>query len=139
MNINQQIYDITGAAMAVHRELKNGLLEPVYQEALEIEFQLRNIPYDREKVQEIFYKGQKLEKFYKMDFFCYNNIVVELKATEELLPEHRFQLFNYMRLSKCQYGLLINFGESSLKSEPYYWDSSENRCHLLKKVGENLF
>ena len=133
MDMNQKIYSVIGAAMAVHSELKSGLLEPVYQDALSIEFSLRNIPFQKEYLQNVYYKGNKLDKFYKFDFLCFDDLIVELKATETLLPEHRFQLFNYMRLSKINFGILINFGENSLKSEPYFWDEQTNRCHLLRQ------
>lgn len=65
---------IIGACMEVHRELGPGFLEAVYQEALELEFQKQNIPYEREKLLNIFYKGVKLSKFYSADFVCYDKI-----------------------------------------------------------------
>jgi GxxExxY protein len=112
--------------MTVHRELHGGLLEEVYQEALAIEFDEKDFNYEREKLIEIFYKGQKLKKFYKADFLCFNKIVVELKSVERLIPEHRAQLINYLRLSNKPVGLLINFGDSSLKCEKYIFDESTN-------------
>ena len=119
-------YQIIGCAMNVHKELHCGLLEEVYQEALSVEFNLNEYNYEREKLIEIFYKGIKLHKYYKADFVCFNNIVVELKATEKLIPEHRAQLINYLRLTKKPIGLLINFGEQSLKCEKYMFDESTN-------------
>ena len=119
-------YQIIGCAMTVHRELHGGLLEEVYQEALAIEFDENDFNYEREKLIEIFYKGQKLKKFYKADFLCFNKIVVELKSVERLIPEHRAQLINYLRLSNKPVGLLINFGDSSLKCEKYIFDESTN-------------
>ena len=91
----EEAYAIIGAAMEVHRELKNGFLEPVYQEALEMEFDLQEIPYEREKLISIYYKGEKLDKFYKADFICYKNIIVELKALNDISGEHKSQLINY--------------------------------------------
>jgi GxxExxY protein len=111
----EESYKIIGAAMEVHKELGAGFVEPVYQEALEIEFNRQNIPYGREKNLNIFYKGQKLVKHYLADFVCYDNIIVELKALSELSGEHEAQLLNYLKASKMKLGLLINFGSKSLQ------------------------
>ncbi|MCQ2606762.1 MAG: GxxExxY protein [Bacteroidales bacterium] len=111
----EEVYEIIGACLAVHRELGKGFLEAVYQEALEIELQNNFIDYEREKELTIFYKGIELKKKYYADFFCYNKIIVELKATSSLLPEHEAQLLNYLKVTKKRVGLLINFGEQSLK------------------------
>ena len=73
-------YAINGAAMDVYNHLGHGFLEAVYQEALEIEFKNRNIPYEREKELSISYKGEVLKQKYKADFVCYGKIIVELKA-----------------------------------------------------------
>ena len=113
----QESYDIIGAAMAVHRELGEGFLEEIYQEAREIEFNERCILYEREKLIQISYKGNNLKKFYKADFFCYGNIIVELKAVTELNGEHKSQVINYLKATGCRLGLLINFGAESLQYE----------------------
>lgn len=78
---------IIKACMNVHNELGCGFLEPVYQEALGKEFILQNIPYEREKLLPIIYKGIKLEKEYFSDFVCFGKIIVELKAVTELVKE----------------------------------------------------
>lgn len=114
MIYQKESYEIIGASMEVHRELGCGFLEEVYQEALEREFQLRGIPYEREKVLTINYKGQELKKKYQADFICYNCIVVELKALSELASEHSSQVINYLKCTGYKLGLLINFGEESL-------------------------
>jgi GxxExxY protein len=111
----EESYKIIGAAIEVHKELGAGFVEPVYQEALEIEFKIQNIPYYREKNLNIFYKRQKLVKHYLADFVCYENIIVELKALSELSGEHEAQLLNYLKASKMKLGLLINFGSKSLQ------------------------
>ena len=108
---------ILNACMEVHKELGNGFLEPVYQEALEEEFKLQHIPYEREKLLNIIYKGKKLTKEYFADFFCYGNIIVELKAVTNLVKAHKSQVINYMKATNSEIGLLINFGENSLKWE----------------------
>lgn len=111
----EKAFKILGAAFEVHKELGSGLLEPVYQEALEIEFQREGIPYEREKVLEITYKGQKLTKYYVADFICYNDIIVEVKAIDELHPAHTAQVINYLKIANKELGLLINFGAHSLQ------------------------
>ena len=108
---------ILNACMEVHNELGNGFLEPVYQEALAIEFRLLDIPFEREKKLNIVYKGHILEKEYYADFVCYNKIIVELKCVSSLMNAHKGQVINYLKATKNKVGLLINFGGSSLKWE----------------------
>lgn len=108
---------IIKACMNVYNELGNGFLEAVYQEALAIEFGLMNIPFRREVKIDIFYKGKKLSKEYFADFICYDTIVVELKAVSKLVNANKAQVLNYLHGTKLAVGLLINFGESSLKWE----------------------
>ena len=111
----QESYEIVGACMEVHGELGMGFLEPVYQEALEREFVLRKIPYRREAELTIQYKGSPLSKRYAADFICYDKIILEVKAVKDLLPEHEAQIFNYLKATGLQLGLLVNFGQSSLQ------------------------
>jgi GxxExxY protein len=115
--LQNESYNIIGACMVVHRELGCGFLEAVYQEALEEEFKLRNIPYVREPLLTITYKGKLLNKKYQADFICYENIIVELKALSELNSTHQSQLINYLKASKMKLGILVNFGQKSLISK----------------------
>ena len=115
--LKDESYNIIGACMAVHRELGCGFLEAVYQEALEEEFKLRNIPYIREQLLTITYKGKLLNKKYQADFVCYENIIVELKALSELNSTHQSQLINYLKASNIKLGLLVNFGQRSLETK----------------------
>jgi len=110
-----ETYKIIGAMMEVHKTLGCGFLEAVYQEALAIEFDLRNIPYVREKKLILFYKDVKLEKFYVPDFLCYEKIVVDLKALSALTTTHDSIMINYLNATRLKVGLLGNFGEKSLK------------------------
>lgn len=103
--------------MEVHRILGCGFTEPVYQDALEQEFQIRHIPYEREKTYQISYKEVKLDKLFRVDFLCYDDIIVELKAVDRFTDEHYSQVFNYLKASGTKLGLLINFGLSSLSSQ----------------------
>ena len=72
-----------------------------------------------------------------MDILC-RDVVVELKAVDDILPEHRLQLFNYLRLTKKTFGLLINFGESSLHFEKYYFDQDSNEIIFYKTYKDRL-
>jgi GxxExxY protein len=110
-----EVYQLIGAAMEVHRELGPGFLETVYQEALELELMHQSIPYEREKPLTIFYKGIKLTRTYAADFLCHDNIIVELKALSQLNGEHEAQLINYLKATKLRVGVLINFGAKSLE------------------------
>ncbi|MBP5346759.1 MAG: GxxExxY protein [Bacteroidales bacterium] len=110
-----EAYKIVGAMMSVHNELGCGFLEAIYQEALEMEFQLQGIPYEREKELEVRYKGNVIGKKYKADFICYNKIIVELKAVDKILPEFKAQTLNYMKMSNSKLGILANFGQTSLE------------------------
>ena len=110
-----EAYKIVGAMMSVHNELGCGFLEAIYQEALEMEFLLQGIPYEREKELEVRYKGNVIGKKYKADFICYNKIIVELKAVDKILPEFKAQTLNYMKMSNSKLGILANFGQTSLE------------------------
>ena len=110
LRYEQETYQIIGAAMKVHNELGPGFTEKVYQEALEIEFQRRNIPYEREKELNIVYDGVQLKQIYKADFVCYGKIIVELKAVSKLDDAHRSQVYNYLHATGYRLGLLLNFG-----------------------------
>lgn len=103
-------YAINGAAMEVYNHLGHGFLEAVYQEALEKEFIIRGIPYEREKELSIRYKGEVLKQKYKADFVCYGKIIVELKAVSVLDNSHRSQVYNYLHATGFRLGLLLNFG-----------------------------
>ena len=81
----------------------------------------------------VFYKDIKLEKTYRIDLLVEDKIIVEIKAVSDILPEHRMQLFNYMRLTKIEYGVLINFGELNLHCERYFYDDERNECYLVDK------
>lgn len=126
------VYKIIGAAMEVHGVLGYGLWEPVYQEALSRELSIRHIDNVREKEIDIYYRGVKMDKLYKMDLVV-DDIIVELKAAESVASEHRAQLFNYLRLTQKPIGILINFGEKNLHNERYIYDKDTNECYLVDK------
>ncbi len=119
MEKDPQTHAIIGAAMEVHRELGCGFLEAVYQEALEIEFRHKGIPNEREVRLTLKYKMEQLSTFYKPDFICYGEIVVELKAVSEMAGAHAAQVINALKATGHKRGLLINFGKSSLEFKRY--------------------
>lgn len=102
-------YRILGACFEVYKEKGAGFLEPVYQECLEIEFDLQKIPYVAQDELMLNYKGRILRQSYKPDFVCFNRIIIEIKAVTALADEHRAQLHNYLRATGMRLGLLVNF------------------------------
>lgn len=117
MIYKEESYAVTGAAIEVHKQLGCGFLEKVYQEALAVEFARRGIPYEREKRIEVRYKGVVLQQEYIADFVCYDKIIVELKAVNDLEGVHYAQVINYLKATGYELGLLYNFGEQSLHYE----------------------
>ena len=113
--LSNESSNIISACIEVQRHLGCGFLEPVYQEALEIEFSLRGIPFEREKELLIDYKGHLLQKKYYADFVCYGNIILELKAVSEITPAHVSQVYNYLSATHLPLGLIINFAVQPLK------------------------
>jgi len=111
----EEYYKIIGLCMEVHRVLGGGLLEAVYKEALEIEFNHHNIPYEREKEFVIEYKTHKLKKKFYADFVVYDEIILEVKATKLLIDENITQTLNYMNITKSELGILTNFSHKSLQ------------------------
>jgi GxxExxY protein len=114
---NEETYKIIGLCMNVHKELGKGFNEVVYGDALEIEFIDNNIIYSRETFYDIIYKGNLLKHKYKADFVIENKIVLEIKAISSLTDSQIKQTINYLAVSKLKLGLLINFGEDSLKTK----------------------
>ena len=110
-----ETYAIIGAAMEVHRTLGPGFHEAVYHESLCREFTALGIPYLAEVPFKICYKGRLLDAAYRADLICFDKIVVELKALREIGSLELGQLVNYLKASGCERGLLLNFGERSLR------------------------
>ena len=110
----EESYKIIGACMKVHKKLGPGFLESVYSEALEIEFKIADIPYEKEKKLPVLYDDKPLNKYFKADFVCYNSIIIELKATKFLIDADYNQTLNNVKATKFKLGLLINFGTPSL-------------------------
>ncbi|NOY60802.1 MAG: GxxExxY protein [Calditrichaeota bacterium] len=111
-----EVYQIIGAAMEVHKILGPGFLEAVYQEALEIEFTLRGIPYQSQPKLPLEFKRHPLKTFYVPDFLCFDEIIVEIKAMKKCGEREEAQIINANKTARKRLGVLINFGELSL-----YW------------------
>jgi len=112
---DQKTYKIIGAAMEVHKELGCGFLEAVYHEALIREFSDHGIPFKSQPTVNIKYKGIALKKTYEPDFICYDDVIVEIKALHSLSGLEESQMINYLKASKIEIGLLLNFGSRSLE------------------------
>ena len=105
-----ECYKVNGACFEVYQEKGCGFLEDVYQECLDLEFKMQNIPFVAQHALNLSYKGNPLTKKYIPDFICFEKIIVELKAVKEISDEHRAQVQNYLKATGYKLGLLINFG-----------------------------
>ena len=137
-NEYMNIYSLVGLAQEVHATLGRGLEEGIYQEAFELELMEHGKDFERQKPLHTFYKGHQLKKMYVADLVC-DDIVVELKAVSEIISEHRAQLMNYMRITKSIKGLLINFGEKSLRVERYLYQQDSDDFVLLSEKNLNYY
>ena len=106
----EETFAIRGAAFDVYKEMSNGFLEAVYQECLEKELASRSIPFLSQPELRLMYKGELLHQTYKPDLICYDKIVLELKATKDISPEHKSQLLNDLKATELKLGLIVNFG-----------------------------
>lgn len=107
-------YKIIGSCMKVHSILGPGFSESVYQEALSMQFTKDEIPFQREKLLEVYFDNEKLKKHFKADFICFESIIIELKASSYIHYDNIEQTRNYLKSTKFKLGLLVNFGEKSL-------------------------
>ena len=105
---------VIGAAIEVHRHLGPGFSEQVYEEALALELELRNVPFVRQPPVEVLYKGHVVGHG-RPDFVVGGVLVVEIKAVASLGPAHNAQLISYLKALPSQLGLLLNFKETTLR------------------------
>jgi len=110
----KETYRILGACFEVYKEEGCGFVEGVYQECLEIEFGLQDIPFRAQQELALTYKGRPLRQSFRPDFVCFDSVIVELKAVSELNDEHRAQVHNYLKATGYKVGLLVNFGHYPL-------------------------
>jgi GxxExxY protein len=100
---------IIGAAIEVHRQLGPGLLESTYEVCLQHEMETRGLHVRKQVALPIVYKGIQLDEGYRIDLLVDEQVVVELKAVEQILPVHEAQVLSYLKLSGRKVGLLLNF------------------------------
>lgn len=112
--LNALSYEIIGVAIEVHKHLGPGLLESVYHSCMQEEFKLRDIPVKSQMIIPIEYKGLDIETVLRCDFFVDDQVVVELKSVEKILPIHEAQLITYMKLLKAPKGIIINFNVTNI-------------------------
>lgn len=112
-----EAYAIVGAALEVHDNIGCGFSEKVYQDALEVEFNQRGIPYQRETPYHVIYKGVTLKSEFIPDFVCFGKIIVELKSVREVDDVFKAQAINYGKVSGFKLAMLLNFGTLSLETQ----------------------
>ncbi|MGA2326235.1 MAG: GxxExxY protein [Bryobacteraceae bacterium] len=116
MQDDELTHAVIGAALEVHRALGPGLLESAYQQCLCRELTLRQVPFTREMSLPVVYKGSRVDCSYRIDLLIDEQVVVEVKAVETILPIHVAQVLTYLRLGNWKVGLLINFNVPVLKA-----------------------
>jgi GxxExxY protein len=131
---DRQTFEIIGAALEVHKALGCGFLERVYRDPFAIELSSRGIPFERERTFRVRYKGRVMPTSYVIDFLCYGEVVVELKALAALGPIDHAQVINYLRVCDLRRALLLNFGTRSLQFKRIVWDDPETRTHRERRL-----
>ena len=115
--LKDESYKLVGICMEVHRELGMGFKEALYKDALEIEFENRGIPYHRESMFKIEYKGKILKHRYVADFIVFDQIILEVKAAALIIDSFVAQTINYLKASGLKLGIIANFGQKSFVSK----------------------
>lgn len=113
---NRLSKEVLDAAIFVHKEMGPGLLESVYELCLRKELAIRHIENKRQVVLPLYYRGEELTKDFRIDILVENEIIIEVKAVEVLLPVHEAQIISYLKLADKRLGFLINFNVPLLKS-----------------------
>ena len=114
MDIDHLTQTVIGDAIEVHKQLGSGLLESSYEACLMYELHQAGIKVERQLTLPIRYKNLEIESGYRLDLFIPDKLVIELKSVDKLLPIHSAQILTYMKLSKVNTGLLINFNALQL-------------------------
>lgn len=129
-------HDIIGCAFKSHNWFHTGLHEDTYEVGLKIELEELGYSVLQQHEFNVWYKGKMTEKKFRMDLVVqtenHGNIILELKALDSVGEKERNQLFNYMRLTHTQYGILINFGKKKVYSERYRYDEITNECERME-------
>lgn len=135
-DINNLTHQIIGCAMKVHSALGNGFQEVIYQRALAVEFDFQGVSFVREKEMHIHYRDVGVGTR-RVDFLVEEQVMVELKAISELLPEHKAQAINYCEAYGIGHGLLINFGKTSLEFKRVYNKNLVHPTNHINPVQDN--
>lgn len=106
----EEVYKIVGACFEDYNGMGCGFLESVYQECLEWEFGIQEVPFVAQKTLDLKYKGHPLQKTFQPDFICFAEGIVEIKAVSVLTDGHRSQIINYLAATHKKVGVLVNFG-----------------------------
>ncbi|MCX8155545.1 MAG: GxxExxY protein [Verrucomicrobiae bacterium] len=114
--LKEEVFHIVGAAMEVLNSLGHGFAEKLYENALVVEFQLRGIPHQQQPRFELFHKGVLIGQFIP-DLVAYSQIVVEIKVVDQITDHERGQLLNYLKITRCKVGVLLNFKRAKLEWE----------------------
>lgn len=131
MKLKKQCYAINGCCATVHQELGPFLNEYMYQDALQILLDEQHIPYQREFYFSIAFHNKPIKHKHYVDFVVNNDILVECKAVDQLVAEHRQQLWNYMRLTGKHIGILYNFAPPKDQAEHYYLDTNDGVMYMF--------
>ena len=130
--LKQWCYDLNGCCQEVHKGLGPFLNEYMYQDALEIMLEERQVvPFTREYYFSVEFHGKRINHKHFVDFYVKEKAFIECKAAEKLCPDHRQQLWNYMRLTKTRIGILWNFAPTHDQSEHYYLDVETDTMYLF--------
>lgn len=113
---NQLSKQILDASIFVHKEMGPGLLESVYEICLAKELHIRGIKTQRQVFLPLYYRGEVLNKDFRIDLLVEDDIIIEIKASEILLPVHHAQIISYLKLADKRLGFLINFNVPLLKN-----------------------
>ena len=106
----KESYNIVGACFEVYKRKRFGFTEAIYQECLAIEFDLRSLPFVEQPRIQLDYKGKILRQYFRPDFVCYETVIVEIKATSDLVESNKSQVLNYLNATGFELALLVNFG-----------------------------
>ena len=126
-----------GAGMRVHSELGPGFLEPVYREALAMEFVSRAIPFEKEPWLRVYYRGQLLPTHYRADFVCFDSVLVECEALKRLSSAEESQVLNYLKAATLGRAILLNFGGPQLEWKRMVWTAPKSGIPMTREEADS--
>jgi GxxExxY protein len=131
MTLEELTYKVIGCSMEIHNILGNGFQEVIYQRCLALELRAAGLEFEREKEQDVYYKGNKVGTR-RADFVIENKIILEIKAQIDLEDVHLAQAKNYLVAYNFEVGLLINFGSKSLQYKKVFNNRLNNKLDVIK-------